>query len=91
MRNDVMNLSCHSNMHVSECTKQMTVSQCSGTAVIFTRLMLVLQAMAAYRTAARLFRGLHMPLVGMGMEYMRMNNLPLAQQLFDQVPIWLVL
>ncbi|KAK9847452.1 hypothetical protein WJX84_003493 [Apatococcus fuscideae] len=42
------------------------------------------QAMAAYRTAARLFRGLHMPLVGMGMEYQRMNNLPLAQQLFNQ-------
>ena len=43
------------------------------------------QAMAAYRTAARLFRGLHMPLLGMGMEYQRMNNLPLAQQLFNQV------
>ena len=48
-------------------------------------MVMLSQAMAAYRTAARLFRGLHMPLIGMGMEYMRMNNLPLAQQLFDQV------
>ena len=44
-----------------------------------------LQAMAAYRTAARLFPGLHLPLVGMGMEYQRMNNLHLAEQLFEQV------
>eukprot|EP00891_Asterochloris_glomerata_P009640 jgi/Astpho2/9640/e_gw1.00146.47.1_t len=42
------------------------------------------QAMAAYRTAARLFPGLHLPLVGMGMEYQRMNNLHLAEQLFEQ-------
>ncbi len=28
-----------------------------------------------------------MPLVGMGMEYSRMNNLPLAQQLFNQVSL----
>ena len=41
--------------------------------------------MAAYRTAARLFPGLHLPLVGMGMEYQRMNNLHLAEQLFEQV------
>ncbi|KAK9828405.1 hypothetical protein WJX81_004996 [Elliptochloris bilobata] len=39
------------------------------------------QAMAAYRTAARLFPGLHLPLVGMGMEYARMNNAALAEQL----------
>ena len=37
--------------------------------------------MAAYRTAARLFPGLHLPLVGMGMEYARMNNAALAEQL----------
>ncbi len=42
------------------------------------------QAMAAYRTAARLFPGLHLPLVGMGMEYQRMNNLHLAEQMFVQ-------
>lgn len=41
----------------------------------------VTQAMAAYRTAARLFPGLHLPLVGMGMEYARMNNAALAEQL----------
>lgn len=40
--------------------------------------------MAAYRTAARLFPGLHLPLLGMGMEYQRMNNLALAEQLFKQ-------
>lgn len=44
-----------------------------------------LQAMAAYRTAARLFPGLHLPLTGMGMEYQRMNNLHLAEQMFLQV------
>ena len=42
------------------------------------------QAMAAYRTAARHFPGLHVPLVGMGMEYQRMNNLHLAEQMFMQ-------
>lgn len=41
--------------------------------------------MAAYRTATRLFPGLHLPLLGMGMEYQRMNNLQLADQLFQQV------
>lgn len=40
--------------------------------------------MAAYRTAARLFPGLHLPLLGMGMEYQRMSNLALAEQLFRQ-------
>ena len=45
----------------------------------------VYQAMAAYRTAARLFPGLHLPLTGMGMEYQRMNNLHLAEQMFLQV------
>ena len=38
------------------------------------------QAMAAFRTAARLFPGLHVPLLGMGLEYIRMNNLLLAEQ-----------
>lgn len=37
--------------------------------------------MAAYRTAARLFPGLHLPLLGMGCEYARMNNTVLAEQL----------
>ena len=41
----------------------------------------VAQAMAAYRTAARLFPGLHLPLAGMGMECARMNNAALAEQL----------
>lgn len=36
------------------------------------------QAMAAYRTAARLFPGLHLPLVGIGTESQRINNLELA-------------
>lgn len=45
----------------------------------------LIQAMAAYRTAARLFPGLHLPLTGMGMEYQRMNNLHLAEQMFLQV------
>jgi tetratricopeptide (TPR) repeat protein len=44
-----------------------------------------LQAMAAYRTAHRLFPGLHAPLMGMGQEYQRMNNLGLAEQCFSQV------
>ncbi|KAK9790319.1 hypothetical protein WJX73_003955 [Symbiochloris irregularis] len=39
------------------------------------------QAMAAYRTAARRFPGLHQPLIGMGMEYARMNNLLLSEQM----------
>lgn len=39
------------------------------------------QALAAYRSAARLFPGLHDPLLGMGLEYARMNNIPLAEQI----------
>jgi len=39
------------------------------------------QAMAAYRTASRLFPGCHIPIMCIGMEYMRTNNLPLAEQL----------
>lgn len=39
------------------------------------------QAMAAFRTAGRLFPGLHEPLLGMGLEYSRMNNLSLAEQM----------
>ncbi len=39
-----------------------------------------MQAMAAYRTASRLFPGLHQPLLGMGCEYARMNNNALAEQ-----------
>jgi len=38
-------------------------------------------AMAAYRTAARLFPGLHEPLVGMSLEYAKMNNMPLAEEM----------
>lgn len=44
----------------------------------------LMQAMAAYRTAERLFPGLHLPLLGMGLEYHRMSNLPLAEQLLRQ-------
>ena len=36
--------------------------------------------MAAYRAAARRFPGLHQPLVGIAMEYARMNNVNLALQ-----------
>lgn len=39
------------------------------------------QAMAAFRSAARLFPGLHLPLLGMGLEYLRMNNISLAEQM----------
>ena len=38
------------------------------------------QAMAAYRTAARLFPGCHIPLLCIGIEYQRTNNLGLAQR-----------
>ena len=41
-----------------------------------------LQAMAAYRTAARLFPGLAAPLAGLGTEYARLNNMPLAEHMF---------
>jgi hypothetical protein len=40
--------------------------------------------MAAYRTAARMFPGLHQPLLGMALEYARMNNMELAEQLARQ-------
>jgi anaphase-promoting complex subunit 6 len=43
------------------------------------------QALAAYRTAARLFPGLHEPVLGMGREYQHMNNHLLAEQMFLQV------
>jgi anaphase-promoting complex subunit 6 len=36
------------------------------------------QAMSAYRTASRLFPASHVPLLYMGMEYLRTNNLALA-------------
>ena len=42
------------------------------------------QAMAAYRTAARLFPGSHVPLLCTGMEFIRTNNLKLAEQLLLQ-------
>ena len=35
--------------------------------------------MAAYRSASRLFQGSHVPLLFIGMEYLRTNNLPLAK------------
>lgn len=38
------------------------------------------QAMSAYRTAARLFPGLHTPHLGLGAEYCAMANLPLAER-----------
>ena len=37
--------------------------------------------MAAYRTAARLFPGLHLPFLSMGMEYSQMSNLQLAERM----------
>ena len=40
--------------------------------------------MAAYRTAARLFPGSHVPLLCSGMEYLRTNNLKLSEQLLLQ-------
>ena len=42
------------------------------------------QAMAAYRTAARLFPGCHLPVLCIGMEYRRANNLSLAEQFFTK-------
>eukprot|EP00191_Tetraselmis_sp_GSL018_P013716 CAMPEP_0177591846 /NCGR_PEP_ID=MMETSP0419_2-20121207/8229_1 /TAXON_ID=582737 /ORGANISM="Tetraselmis sp., Strain GSL018" /LENGTH=478 /DNA_ID=CAMNT_0019082643 /DNA_START=732 /DNA_END=2168 /DNA_ORIENTATION=+ len=42
------------------------------------------KAMSAYRTAARLFPGLHQPILGIGMEYFRMSNLGLAKEMFVQ-------
>ena len=40
------------------------------------------QAMAAYRTATRLFTGSHVPVMSIGMEYQRTNNSSLAFQFF---------
>eukprot|EP00325_Prymnesiales_sp_UTEX-LB-985_P008131 CAMPEP_0174710430 /NCGR_PEP_ID=MMETSP1094-20130205/12069_1 /TAXON_ID=156173 /ORGANISM="Chrysochromulina brevifilum, Strain UTEX LB 985" /LENGTH=330 /DNA_ID=CAMNT_0015909239 /DNA_START=12 /DNA_END=1004 /DNA_ORIENTATION=+ len=42
------------------------------------------QAMAAYRTASRLFPGSHIPWLGIGMEYLRTNHLHLALQYIRQ-------
>ncbi|KAK4804568.1 hypothetical protein SAY86_004385 [Trapa natans] len=42
------------------------------------------QAMAAYRTAARLFPGCHLPALYIGMEYMRTHSFKLAEQFFMQ-------
>nr|CAD1837361.1 unnamed protein product [Ananas comosus var. bracteatus] len=42
------------------------------------------QAMAAYRTAARLFPGSHLPTLYIGMEYIRTHNFKLAEQFFLQ-------
>lgn len=41
------------------------------------------QAMAAYRTAARLFPGLAAPLIGLGMEYARLSNFQLSAHMLD--------
>ncbi|XP_078431179.1 anaphase promoting complex 6 isoform X2 [Wolffia australiana] len=42
------------------------------------------QAMAAFRTAARLFPGCHLPKLYIGMEYMRTHNFKLAEQFLIQ-------
>ncbi|KAJ6301629.1 hypothetical protein OIU77_015855 [Salix suchowensis] len=42
------------------------------------------QAMTAYRTAARLFPGCHLPTLYIGMEYMRIHSYKLAEQFFMQ-------
>lgn len=42
------------------------------------------QAMSAYRAAARLFPGCHLPTLYIGMEYMRTHNFKLAEQFFLQ-------
>ncbi|KAF2314404.1 hypothetical protein GH714_026063 [Hevea brasiliensis] len=42
------------------------------------------QAMSAYRTAARLFPGCHLPTLYIGMEYMRTHSYKLAEQFFMQ-------
>lgn len=46
--------------------------------------VICVQAMAAYRTAARRFPGLASPLLGMALEYGRMSNTPLALRLLQQ-------
>ncbi|XP_024922451.2 anaphase-promoting complex subunit 6 isoform X1 [Ziziphus jujuba] len=45
------------------------------------------QAMSAYRTAARLFPGCHLPTLYIGMEYMRTHSFKLAEQFFMQAKI----
>ncbi|EYU26316.1 hypothetical protein MIMGU_mgv1a004647mg [Erythranthe guttata] len=45
------------------------------------------QAMSAYRTAARLFPGCHLPTLYIGMEYMRTHSFKLAEQFFMQAQI----
>jgi len=45
------------------------------------------QAMAAYRTAARLFEGSHIPLLYIGMEYLRTNNLTLSEQVLIETQL----
>uniref|UniRef100_A0A165Z0Q7 Uncharacterized protein n=1 Tax=Daucus carota subsp. sativus TaxID=79200 RepID=A0A165Z0Q7_DAUCS len=42
------------------------------------------QAMSAYRTAARLFPGCHLPTLYIGMEHMRTNSFKLADQFLTQ-------
>ncbi|CAN6301624.1 unnamed protein product [Urochloa humidicola] len=42
------------------------------------------QAMTAFRTAARLFPGCHLPTLYMGMQYVRMHSFKLAEQFFAQ-------
>ncbi|KAL5564884.1 hypothetical protein UlMin_028048 [Ulmus minor] len=42
------------------------------------------QAMSAYRTAARLFPGCHLPTLYIGMEYMRTRSFKLAEKFFMQ-------
>ncbi|QDZ24464.1 anaphase-promoting complex subunit [Chloropicon primus] len=42
------------------------------------------QAMAAYRTASRLFQGLHEPLLCLGMEFAKTNNLGMANDFFQK-------
>ena len=45
------------------------------------------QAMVAYRTAARLFHGSHIPLLYIGMEYLRKKNVSLALQFLKQAAV----
>jgi len=42
------------------------------------------QAMAAYRTSSRLFTGCHLPVLCTAIEYLRTNNVPLAEQFCRQ-------
>ncbi|KAL0311375.1 UNVERIFIED_CONTAM: Anaphase-promoting complex subunit [Sesamum angustifolium] len=43
--------------------------------------------MSAYRTAARLFPGCHLPTLYIGMEYMRTHSFKLAEQFFMQAQV----